>query len=90
MKFYGALLAKAFSFFRGGVTQLGDLPDFIGKVVPKVSSSFRGDVAQLGERCNRTAEVVGSNPIISTRFRQNLRTSFQVGEKLVELVERLG
>jgi hypothetical protein len=27
-----------------------------------------GDVAQLGERCNRTAEVVGSNPIISTRF----------------------
>ena len=25
-----------------------------------------GDVAQLGERCNRTAEVVGSNPIIST------------------------
>ncbi len=27
-----------------------------------------GDVAQLGERCNRTAEVVGSNPIISTKY----------------------
>src|ERR1700722_5635633 len=28
-----------------------------------------GDVAQLGERCNRTAEVVGSNPIISTTLK---------------------
>ncbi len=32
----------------------------------RVPSAPRGDVAQLGERCNRTAEVVGSNPIIST------------------------
>ena len=26
-----------------------------------------GDVAQLGERCLRTAEVGGSNPLVSTR-----------------------
>ena len=25
-----------------------------------------GDVAQLGERCLRTAEVGGSNPLVST------------------------
>ena len=28
----------------------------------------RGDIAQLGERCNRTAEVVSSNLIISTTY----------------------
>jgi hypothetical protein len=26
-----------------------------------------GTVAQMGERCNRTAEVRGSNPLSSTR-----------------------
>ncbi len=31
-----------------------------------LDSRRNGDVAQLGERCNRTAEVVGSIPIIST------------------------
>lgn len=29
---------------------------------------WRGDVAQLGERLNRTQEVGGSNPLVSTRF----------------------
>jgi hypothetical protein len=29
-----------------------------------------GDVAQLGERSNRTAEVRGSTPLISTKYKQ--------------------
>ena len=39
-----------------------------GRVI-RAARQRRGDVAQLGERCNRTAEVVGSNPIISTKFK---------------------
>jgi hypothetical protein len=31
-----------------------------------IINAARGDVAQLGERFNRTEEVVGSNPIVST------------------------
>ncbi len=31
-----------------------------------VSSTMFGDVAQLGERDNRTVEVRGSSPLIST------------------------
>jgi hypothetical protein len=31
-----------------------------------IITDARGDVAQLGERFNRTEEVVGSNPIVST------------------------
>ena len=30
-----------------------------------------GDVAQLGERDNRTVEVRGSSPLVSTRWRRN-------------------
>ena len=36
----------------------------------------RGDVAQLGERCLRTAEVGGSNPLISTNC-QMCQTPFR-------------
>ncbi len=32
-----------------------------------VASETSGDVAQLGERCLRTAEVGGSNPLVSTK-----------------------
>ena len=31
-----------------------------------------GAVAQMGERCNRTAEVRGSNPLSSTKFFNDL------------------
>ena len=34
-----------------------------------VSSTMSGDVAQLGERDNRTVEVRGSSPLISTSIR---------------------
>jgi hypothetical protein len=35
---------------------------------PCESPCKRGDVAQLGERLNRTQEVGGSNPLVSTIF----------------------
>src|SRR5579859_4800501 len=34
--------------------------------MPCVTRAKRGDVAQLGERLNRTQEVAGSNPVVST------------------------
>ncbi len=33
-----------------------------------------GDVAQLGERCLRTAEVGGSNPLVSTKESMSRRS----------------
>ncbi len=33
---------------------------------PARTERSNGDVAQLGERCLRTAEVGGSNPLVST------------------------
>ncbi len=39
-------------------------------LIARYTQNVPGDVAQLGERCNRTAEVVSSNLIISTKLVQ--------------------
>ena len=52
--------------FGGTVAQLGERPGNTGKVVV-VASFFGGAVAQLGARLDGIEEVVGSNPIGSTK-----------------------
>ena len=42
------------------------------KLPPLGSMESTGAVAQMGERCNRTAEVRGSNPLSSTKFFKDL------------------
>ena len=42
------------------------MPAPMGASLIRAPEGARGAVAQMGERCNRTAEVVGSIPIGST------------------------
>ena len=46
-----------------------------------VSSTMFGDVAQLGERDNRTVEVRGSSPLISTMYYTIEETKAHLGLK---------
>jgi hypothetical protein len=47
-----------------------------------------GAVAQLGERCNRTAEVRGSNPLSSTS--QNFPVSLGLAAKTPSIAKTVG
>ena len=40
-------------------------------------AGLNGDVAQLGERCLRTAEVGGSNPLVSTKESMSRRSRYR-------------
>src|SRR5881227_3428993 len=41
---------------------------YLQRILDMLLSSLPGDVAQLGERDNRTVEVRGSSPLISTMY----------------------
>ncbi len=48
-----------------------------------LSSTLPGDVAQLGERDNRTVEVRGSSPLISTMYYTIKETQSPFGIEIV-------